>query len=146
MTDITSLDTFTRAYLECALWSSTDNADDTGGEPLDRNYSEEDIAPETLAVIVADCRDFQESFGPYIERDLSQAGHDFWLTRNHHGAGFWDGDWDEPYVQLGADHAPDSSNSLAPQYHTVGNYLTAMSHPYGEFNLYLGDDFKIHGS
>ena len=24
------------------------------------------------------------------------AGHDFWLTRNGHGAGFWDGDWQEP--------------------------------------------------
>ena len=24
---------------------------------------------------------------------LAQAGHDFWLTRNGHGAGFWDGDW-----------------------------------------------------
>jgi hypothetical protein len=21
------------------------------------------------------------------------AGHDFWLTRNRHGAGFWDGHW-----------------------------------------------------
>lgn len=21
------------------------------------------------------------------------AGHDLWLTRNGHGAGFWDGDW-----------------------------------------------------
>lgn len=25
--------------------------------------------------------------------NLQQAGHDFWLTRNQHGAGFWDGDW-----------------------------------------------------
>ena len=23
------------------------------------------------------------------------AGHDFWLTRNGHGAGFWDGDYPE---------------------------------------------------
>ncbi len=27
------LDTFTQAYIETALWSSTDNADETGGAP-----------------------------------------------------------------------------------------------------------------
>lgn len=27
---------------------------------------------------------------------FSQAGHDFHLTRNGHGCGFWDGDWPEP--------------------------------------------------
>jgi hypothetical protein len=25
--------------------------------------------------------------------DYGRAGSDFWLTRNGHGAGFWDGDW-----------------------------------------------------
>lgn len=28
------------------------------------------------------------------------AGHDFWLTRVGHGAGFWDGDWPEPAATL----------------------------------------------
>ena len=32
-------------------------------------------------------------FGPY-----GRAGHDFWLTRNGHGAGFRDGDWPEPFA------------------------------------------------
>jgi hypothetical protein len=27
---------------------------------------------------------------------FKQAGHDFHLTRNGHGCGFWDGDWAEP--------------------------------------------------
>lgn len=30
---------------------------------------------------------------PYLESDglsCAQLGHDFWLTRNNHGAGFWD--------------------------------------------------------
>ena len=30
-------------------------------------------------------------------------GHDFWLTRNGHGAGFWDGDWDEDFEKLACD-------------------------------------------
>ena len=33
---ITELDDFTRAYLEAMLLAETDNADDSGGEPLDR--------------------------------------------------------------------------------------------------------------
>lgn len=55
----TQLDTFTRAYITCALWSSMDNANEQGGEPLDANYSAEDIAPDTLAKMVADCEKFQ---------------------------------------------------------------------------------------
>lgn len=113
-------DTFTKAYIECALWSSTDESTPQGGFPLDDNYGPEDIAPETLAEMVADCRDFQESFGDRIAGREARAGHDFWLTRNRHGAGFWDGDW------------PD------------GEFLTEMSHPYGEVNLYVGDDGKLH--
>lgn len=84
---------FQLAYLECALWSGTDNSDDSGGEPLDRNYSFGDIAPATLAEMIADCRDFCEANAELLDGcglDDGQAGHDFWLSRNGHGAGFWD--------------------------------------------------------
>ncbi len=119
------LDAFTLAYVECALWSSTDNADDTGGEPLDRNYCPRDIAPETMQVMAGDCADFQSSFAELLGKSglsSEQAGHDFWLTRNRHGAGFWD-------RGLGK----------------VGDELTEMAHPYGSFDLYVGDDGKIYG-
>ena len=43
--------------------------------------------------------------------------HDFWLTRNRHGAGFWD-------RGLGA----------------IGDRLTAMSHTYGSVDLYLNPE------
>ena len=56
------LDEFTTAYVECALWASLDDH----GEPFDRNYSVSDLAPETLAEIIADCKDFQQSFGDLI--------------------------------------------------------------------------------
>lgn len=136
-----NLDTFTRSYIEAALWSSTDNANESGGEPLDQNYSISDIAPETLAQMVSDCKDFQSSFGEYWTEKHNgeiRAGHDFWLTRNGHGAGFWDGDWKELM--------PAEEDSLVNQYHTVGDYLTAMCKPYGSFDMYVGDDGKIYGN
>ncbi len=82
------MDTFTLAYIEAALWSSMDDADDRGGEPLDANYSLADIAPDTLAKIEADCRAFQRDNADDIGTDFERAGHDFWLTRNHHGPAF----------------------------------------------------------
>lgn len=112
------MDKFTNAYIEAALWSSTDNS----GRPLDDNYGVHDIAPETLASIVEDCKAFQEAHADDIGGNVEQAGHDFWLTRNRHGTGFWDGDWP---VKVGAK-------------------LTEASHTYGSVDLYIGDDGRIY--
>ncbi len=120
------MDSFTRQYIETALWSSNDNADDSGGEPLDANYSISDIDPATRDRMIEDCADFQKDFGHLIDEgggDYGQAGHDFWLTRNGHGAGFWDGDWPEPQAEA----------------------LTEASKDFGEYNLYVGDDGAIYG-
>ena len=111
-----NLDEFTSAYIECALWSSTDDYDN----PLDC-YSIEDISEECLDKMVADCDKFQADNMEMIADDLTQAGHDFWLTRNRHGAGFWDGDWPE-----------------------FGDVLTEKSKEYGEVDLYVGDDSLIY--
>ncbi len=93
---VDSLDAFTRAYVEAALWSTNDESDERGGEPMDSNYDAWDISPGTLAEMSADCAKFQaENAADLAHRDAGQGGHDFWLTRNHHGCGFWDGDWPE---------------------------------------------------
>lgn len=43
---------------------------------------------------VIDCLAFYNRIACFLSDDeIPQAGHDFWLTRNGHGAGFWDGDW-----------------------------------------------------
>lgn len=91
------LDAFARAYVTAALWSTNDESDETGGAPLDDNYGIEDIAPETLASMIADCGAFQRDNATDLALayrragyDPSSAGHDYWLTRNGHGAGFWD--------------------------------------------------------
>lgn len=115
---MSALDRFTEAYVICALWSSTDD----NGEPLDTSFGAEDIAPDTLAKMIEDCRRFQircESL--LLDIDDEQAGHDFWLTRNRHGAGFWD-------RGLGR----------------IGEWLTSNAHAFGEVFLYIGKDGKIH--
>lgn len=113
---LANLDDFTRQYLETALWSSMDNADESGGEPLDRNFGIEDFTRDALVEAVRECAEFQQAHSELWEadgNDDSQAGHDFWLTRNGHGAGFWDGD-----------------------YPINGDKLTEASKPYGEVYLY----------
>lgn len=132
--DIDKLDAFTRGYMECALWSSlADN-----GDPLDADHTIEDLAPETVATMIADCAKFQAENRALLDAeyaaweetreirkrlDDSFAGHDFWLTRNGHGAGFWDGDW------------PVS-----------GEALDKACKAYGEVNFYTGDDGRIYAS
>ena len=83
------LETFVKAYVEAALWSSTDDDD----KPLDETYQPSDLAPETLAEFRKDCESFCAANTALLEKSggsLDLHGHDFWLTRNGHGAGFWD--------------------------------------------------------
>lgn len=90
------MESFFEGYLTCALWSSTDNRDDSGGMPLDENFGEADIRPESLASMRADCDDFASSNREMLDIareagwDDGRLGHDFWLSRNGHGAGFFD--------------------------------------------------------
>lgn len=119
------LNNFVRQYLETALWSSNDESTPEGGEPFDANYSIEDIAPEAIEQAIQDCTAFLEKAATLLaEYDLETAGHDFWLTRNHHGAGFWDGDYQKE----------------------DGETLTKLSQEFRELNPYLGDDGKIYFS
>lgn len=107
-----------QAYVECAMWSSTED----DGTPLDENYGPDDISLESLDSMRMDILDFIDGAGALVDgMDPAQVGHDFWLTRNRHGAGFWD-------RGLG----------------DVGDKLTAMSHPYGELDLYVGDDGFVY--
>lgn len=83
-------DPFTQAYLTAMLWAENDESTPSGGEPLDSNYSLDDLSPLARATAWSECRDFQWGFGELFKGKEEQAGHDFWLTRNHHGVGFWD--------------------------------------------------------
>ena len=129
---------FTKAYIVCALWCGVcPLAEDSIDSDYDKNP--DDLALETIEKMIADCYSFWQQHGKMIEeadeKDAcklsgdgsgveSHAGHDFWLTRCGHGAGFWDGDWDEPY----------------------GQELTKAAKAYGNVDLYVGDDGKVYGA
>ena len=125
MATATYVDEFVQHYIVCALWSSTV---DDAGTPMDQDYSADDLAPETLNKIREECLDFcaaQTTLLDEAEREYGRGaescGHDFWLTRNGHGAGFWD-------RGMGR----------------LGRQLTDASKPYGSADLYVGDDGKIY--
>lgn len=112
----------TRVYLTTALWSSSDE----NGEPLDKQYDILDISERTIRQSAIDIRAFlvlceKQEIAWEQEGDLNKLMHDFWLTRNRYGAGFWDGD-----------------------YLVWGEKLTEIAHMFPEVGLYVGDDDKIH--
>lgn len=113
----------TQQYIICMLWSSNDESTPNGGDPLDTNYTIDDLAPETLQKCIDDCDAFIERAGALVEGlDPTDLGHDFWLTRCGHGAGFWDGDYDDE----------------------IGEKLTELSKQFGNLDAYVGDDGKIY--
>lgn len=117
-----SLDDFTKGYLECLYWSSS--KEDPDNPDSDGNFEEhsfDEMAVDSLKRCASDCKAFQEDNAASLSEAYEKpgytdayAGHDFCLTRNGHGAGFWD-------RGLGA----------------VGIALTKASEEYGDINLYL---------
>jgi hypothetical protein len=129
--DAVDRDLVLEGYIACALWSSNDNSDpDTGGNPLDESYCPWDISEESRLRMAEDVAAFLEKAGPLAERLLDESlvpradyiGHDFWLTRNRHGAGFWDRGFPG----------------------TLGDDLTAVAESFGEGFLFVGDDGRLY--
>ena len=122
---MSDLSPMARSYLVTMLWSSLDESDESGGEPLDAHYGIEDVDTEAVAAAAADCSAFLEKcYAAGLDfdgNDAERVGHDLWLTRNRHGAGFWDGD-----------------------YPTDGDALTEIANAMGERAPYVGDDGKIY--
>lgn len=121
-------DSFTVHYIQAALWASVDD----NGDPLNEVCSPSDLALETVARMYADCERFEQenetalaawyALGETFER----AGHDFWLTRNGHGTGFWDRHTDGGKAER------------------LGRRLTDAAHAFGMVDLYVGEDGKIY--
>jgi hypothetical protein len=128
-------DDFLRGYIEAAIWTGTDESDETGGWPLDERFGFSDVALESMEKALAECRAFQEENAAdlYVFREFyprspdghssdAFAGHNFWLTRNGHGVGFWD-------------------RGLPKD---VGERLTKASRKAGERYIYIGDDEQLY--
>lgn len=128
-----ALDAFTRAYLECALWTSDPNP--TSGEWCEHDdWTIANIHPDSLARALADCAAFQLAHAADLSElnvlyhaDASQHGHDFLLTRCGHGAGFWDRGYGDIGRRLtDAAHAWGSVDVLGPETNDQGVATNAM--------------------
>jgi hypothetical protein len=110
------LNEFTRHYVVAALWTSEPEEEVTPGDFEQYGLAlVENVSEDWLEQAKADCERFQQENETLLEQagDDSQNGHDFWLTRNHHGAGFWDRGY------------PDE----------IGDALTDAAHAFGEAYL-----------
>ena len=115
------MDNNLKQYIQTALWSSIDE----DGESLDDRFSEADLSDEAKVRAENDWMSFLKQSGDLVEGlDLTDVAHDFWLTRNGHGAGFWDGDYEQE----------------------LGKNLTKLAHTFSKVTLYVGNDGKLHFS
>ena len=91
-------------------------------------FTKEDIDVDSLIDAYSDIKKFIELAGKEAidyainEQGLERLGHDIWLTRNRHGAGFFDHSYDDD----------------------IEKKLTEASHKLKEINLYIGDDYKLY--
>jgi hypothetical protein len=114
-------DEMLKGYLEAAIWLAEFNEDGDG------DYYIDDVSDYSIKSSKKDIKQFIERciLHGYIE-DLtnkmsgSSIGHDFWLTRNGHGAGFWDRDLGD-----------------------LGDNLTTICEDFGTRNCFVEDDNKI---
>lgn len=134
------LDTLTHHALITALWVgvdySTTDDDDRNPLPLDEDYDVSDVSDGARADIrnrlAAFVATYWEDVSAYLTTDdyrstygyarLPLLAHDYVLTCNGHGAGFWD-------RGLG----------------DLGDRLTDAAHADGEWDLYVGDDGLLYG-
>ena len=110
---------FINAYLEAISFT------DMG--PDDECY-EADFSDDLIQRATIDCLYWISSNACYLYSEnfkapYKQAAHDLWLTRNGHGAGFWDrGDLYGPYADM----------------------FTTSSEAMRECSVYLGDDGLVY--
>lgn len=149
------LDAFTRGYIEAAFFTETNElyASDEWDSPkaqediaegrcsgnIPSDSSVADLAPDALAAAIADCSAFQEGASKLLwaASELrgytdEQAGRDFWLTRNGHGAGFW-----------GRDELENFGAEIGP---SLGDRLSGHARSFGAVDMYRGDDSQIYFS
>ena len=126
-----------RGYIEAALWSTNDESTPQGGEPLDRNYTDQSFDPpshdklRTKVVKFLEMADEADLLCYFWHKktDPSQGtpgdylGHDLWLTSNGHGSGFLDR-FELPRL--------------------VRERLAEVAKEIGGVDLYVGDDDRIY--
>ena len=111
---------FISSYLAALAWTEECR------EEFNFEFDVDDLTNDALSEIIRDCSNFLEMVEDEginmvgAHYGAEQAGHDFWLTRNRHGAGFWDRGLGE-----------------------VGDQLTRIAHSFGSVDVYRTDRGKI---
>lgn len=146
--DFADLDLFIHGYIEAMFWTESAGGDYTidnwfsdetqeavsegqsdGEIPSDAGFNE--LHPDALDEIISDCIAFQDKANKQlcaayametVSYTAEQAGHDYWLTRNGHGVGYWD----RGLGQVGAD-------------------LSELAHSQGGAAVFFGDHVT-HGN
>jgi len=134
-----SFENFVQGYIDAMLWANTYTEVD--GEltnisevPWGSELDMSDLSEKNRAEAERECREFLDYVSEsdfqvealikaqdyYVGRS-AYAGHDFALTRNGHGAGFWD-------RGLGM----------------AGDVLTDAAKSFGEKNFYVDDALTVH--
>ncbi len=134
-----AVDEMVSGYLVCALWAGLNwsvTTDHGGTEdnpvPWDDDYDISDISSEAITVAREFCGEFYianaDDLATYFPgSEPGQWGHDLYLTRNGHGAGFWD-------RYYGSD---DSIRS-------AGRRLSEAAKVYGEADFFLDVDGSLN--
>ena len=136
--EFNALPDLVRGYIEAAFFTSED-IDGEGGDRVPEGAGFDDLAPETLASIIADCEKLESQYGATLaalyeadsgpgDYDAESAGRDFWYTRNGHGVGFWD-------------------RGFTGDAATAADVLTTAldwNGEYGGSDWYRGDDGKVY--
>ena len=117
------LDEMVNAYMECIDFTESERlegpSDDIGfyGFATEMDNQARRHCSDFLDACIDSNLDFLGLMGDPIALSPVQMGHDFWFTRNRHGAGFWD-------RGLG----------------DVGEKLTDIAQSMGEQDVYVADD------
>lgn len=130
------VDEVTKEYLACALWSECD-AD--GGNLMERHKDTSSFSQEAheraridVAAFLTNASELIDALVMAAELDedcisgygiASDIGHNLWLSRNGHGAGFFD-----------RDHMPEC----------LRDALQDAAEALGSCNVIEGDDTKLH--
>jgi len=120
------------SYLECAIWTEEERLEDENTEGYEGEIK--DLIPEADLNIhnfsddskikaYEDIKLFLKYAGDAVNGiDEEQLGHDIWLSRNGHGAGFFDRGYDDD----------------------IEKRLMDSAHKIGGVDVYLGDDGLLY--
>ena len=133
------IETITKHYLIALLWTmpGDDDCENPGDFIAIKDLPQKTIrkAKQDVIAFVDACGELfdkaiechSDGYSKHLDDGSVEAafGHDFAITRNGHGLGYW-----------------DSDNEGLPR--LLGYALTRICESFGEANLYIGDDGRVY--